>query len=290
MAVTRLTDTAVRKLSPKRGERIDLSDGVVPGLILRSSGRERKAWSMMYRINGRQRRKTIGYYPAMSLAKARAEGSNVYSQAKMGIDPFDDRESARQNLIFGDLFEIFMAEHGDNLRKGKDIRRMISVHVLPAWKQLHVKAISATDARVILRKVELPSADGRRGGLHAARDIRKWASRIFTWALNQGLVEHNPFERVPMPGNGKVRPRERTLTIEELGVVIRAAQTLGYPFGPIYELLTLTGQRLREIAHAEWGWLDLREQTLTIPGTFYKMQRPHAVPLSEAAWQVFFVP
>ncbi|MCH8322737.1 MAG: tyrosine-type recombinase/integrase [Proteobacteria bacterium] len=281
-----MTDTAVKKLSPKPGERIDISDGMVPGLILRASGKERKAWSMIYRVHGRQRRKTLGYYPNMKLADARAEASQIYSKARMGIDHFALKDGFNHEIKFSDLYDKFMDGHASGLKKEKYIKGLLEVHVLPRWKDLPIQDITRIKARALLKAVEPKDPETGRGGLHAARDVRKWAARVFTWGIDEGIVDLNPFDRVSAPGKGKVFPRDRVLKMDEIRTVWAAAGNIGDPFGPMYQLLILTGQRLREIGHAQRSWLDEDRKELIIPASFYKMTRPHVVPLSEKAFEI----
>ena len=44
------------------------------------------------------------------------------------------------------------------------------------------------------------------------------------------------------------RSRDRVLSDEEIATFWKAAKAIGEPFGPLCQLLLLTGQRLREVA------------------------------------------
>jgi integrase len=56
---------------------------------------------------------------------------------------------------------------------------------------------------------------------------------------------------------------------------------LGYPFGTLFQLLLLTGQRRSEIAEARWREFDLRKQILTVPSERFKSDSIHLVPLTD---------
>jgi integrase len=66
-------------------------------------------------------------------------------------------------------------------------------------------------------------------------------------------------------------------------MVWRAADHLGYPYGPVFQLLILTGQREREVADATWDEFDLKNALWTIPKIRMKGERAHEVPLSPSA-------
>ena len=62
-----------------------------------------------------------------------------------------------------------------------------------------------------------------------------------------------------------------------------AAAALGWPFGPLVQLLILTGQRLGEVAEMTWGEIDLAGKMWTLPKERCKNGRAHQVPLSPQA-------
>ena len=63
----------------------------------------------------------------------------------------------------------------------------------------------------------------------------------------------------------------------------QAADDMGYPYGPVFRLLILTGQREREVADMSWSEIDLKNRLWTIPAGRMKGGRAHEVPLSPMA-------
>jgi integrase len=100
-------------------------------------------------------------------------------------------------------------------------------------------------------------------------------------AVSRGIIERSPCEGINPPSTETVR--DRALSLDELRLVWRAADQLGFPFGPIIKLLILTGQRRTEVAGAEWAELDLENCLWTIPAARSKNRRQHAVALSPQA-------
>lgn len=66
-----------------------------------------------------------------------------------------------------------------------------------------------------------------------------------------------------------------------------AFDTLGYPFGPFFQLLLLTGQREGELAGVTWDEIDLENALWSIPAKRTKSDRAHLVPLSKWAIKIF---
>ena len=73
---------------------------------------------------------------------------------------------------------------------------------------------------------------------------------------------------------------------EELCLVWRAATQVGYPVGPITQLLILTGQRRGEVAGMRWPDINLAAKLWSIPGELTKNGRPHQIPLSPEAIRI----
>ena len=104
------------------------------------------------------------------------------------------------------------------------------------------------------------------------------------------LRPDNPVRGIEDPISQKSIQRDRKLADRELVLVWRAAEALGYPFGPAVQLLVLTGQRRAEVLEATWDEFDLKARTWTIPRERAKNDREHVVPLSGAALAILEEP
>lgn len=82
-----------RKLAPKivdhlkapGPKRMDVWDAVLQCFGVRISPGGRKTWFVIVRVDGQQKRITIGTYPALSLAEARAEARKIIRDAQLGL-------------------------------------------------------------------------------------------------------------------------------------------------------------------------------------------------------------
>ena len=61
---------------------------------------------------------------------------------------------------------------------------------------------------------------------------------------------------------------------------------MGYPYGPLFQLLVLTACRKNEIGGARWREIDLEKRLLLIPAERFKSDATHLVPLTGAALSV----
>ena len=117
-----------------------------------------------------------------------------------------------------------------------------------------------------------------------ARNLLGYARRLFAWAVAQhvyGLVT-DPTEKLKAKDLvGKKVARQRVLTDPELRALWQAAKSMDYPYGPLLQLLTLTGQRKSEVGEARWREFDLDKKLWTIPPERMKSNAAHSVPLTD---------
>ena len=131
------------------------------------------------------------------------------------------------------------------------------------------------------RRFAVPGIAPRSPGLSESRPRNLLAalSTMFGWLHERRKIESNPCAGLARP---KAPPaRERTLSGDELRWFWLGCDKLGQPFGPVFQLLALTGQRLREVGGMRSDELD--GDTWEIPSTRTKNKRPHKVPLPELA-------
>jgi integrase len=101
--------------------------------------------------------------------------------------------------------------------------------------------------------------------------------------VDEEIVAASPCAKVKPPTEEK--SRDRKLSDDELRLVLRGADAIGWPFGPIVQLLILTLQRRDEVAgmrrkelHAEDIW--------KLPGARTKNHEEHEVPLAATAIEI----
>jgi integrase len=125
-----------------------------------------------------------------------------------------------------------------------------------------------------------------RGSPIAANRVLAQLKVMCKWAVGRGIISASPCEGVAAPSSERGRARERVLSDDELRIVWRAADSIGWPFGPIVKLLLLTGARRDEVAQMEWRELDLERALWTLPASRSKNRREHTIPLSDMAIEV----
>jgi integrase len=279
MPSLKLTALTVAKLKPPASGRAEHWDTVLPGLGLRVTDKGVKSWTVLYRVGARQRRATIGHYPATSLADARAAAGKLLEQVERGVDPLTARaeENKRQEA---DRFETvigeFVARHAKPNNRGwerqdRDLRR----EFLPLWRN---RAIGSIGRRDIL--AALDSLADRTSPRRANRYLAL-LKKLFAWCAERGLIEASPAAAIKPPG--RELSRDRVLSADELRVLWHCCQNEGWPFGDLFRLLVLTAQRLGEVSAMRWRDVDLSRAIWTVPAEVAKNGVANEVPLSAPA-------
>jgi integrase len=98
------------------------------------------------------------------------------------------------------------------------------------------------------------------------------------------MIEVNPVAGLKQPS--KERKRDRVLSDVEIYRFWQATGELGFPFGPLLQLLLLTAQRRGELTEMRWSQIDFERAVWTIPAENAKNDRAHEVPLSDIAVEI----
>src|SRR5262245_40326599 len=141
-----------------------------------------------------------------------------------------------------------------------------------------VHDITRRDVLDILDRV----VDG--GAPIAANRVHAALRKFFNWCVARDILTASPCAGVKPPT--AERARDRVLSDDELRLVWTAADKLGGSFGPLVKLLALTGQRRDEVARMRWKEVYIENRLWTLPAERTKNNKPHEVPLSNAALAV----
>ena len=191
-----------------------------------------------------------------------------------GRDPAAEKREARRRLVTDRVDDLVPSKR----RSAAEITRILKREIVGRWGSRSVHDVTRRDV------IELVSEIVDRGAPVAANKTLQMAKTFFTWCAGRAIIDRSPCEGVKQPT--REVPRDRVLSDDELGRVIRAARQIGGPYGGIVELLALTAQRREEVAQMTWDELDLEKQVWTIPGTRTKNGKPHIVHLSDIVLRV----
>jgi integrase len=291
----RLTAKTVERLRPpasdptgRKNARRFVMDNQVSGLGVKITETGGKSYVLIKRFPGFKHPapRQLGSCDAMTLEEAREKGREWLKLIARGVDPAEhEREiqlaaaRRRENSVAA-VFEDFVKEKLAGERQGRDVERDMRKEFVTVWNKRPVAEITVEDVLHIVRNVK------QRAPSHA-RNLLGYVRRFFDWAIEQHAygIKVNPCVGLkPARIVGEKIARDRVLNDEELFAFWRATGHIGYPFGPLYRLLILTGLRLNEVADATWSEIDFRNGIWIVPAARMKGKDgravDHVVPLT----------
>lgn len=294
MVVTRINKSSVEGFElPLQGKRTVFWDDRLKGFGVRVTSRGDITYIVQHRIGGRgspTKTYTIGKHGGPWTADtARQHAKDVLESIRKGIDPTDaKRATIMQNavtvrinrtLAFDAYAEEFLNRRVTDrgLRREAETRSIFRRDLIPYFKNQPITLITKKDIDSCLTKI------GKRSTSSANKAYR-WLKNMFNCAVLDDDIPKSPVNNVKLPF---AEPsRDRVLNDSEIKMIWSGTMTMGYPFGPLIQLLLTTGQRLREVAQAQWSEIDMESCEWTIPGTRTKNQKKHVVPLGKGTMNI----
>jgi integrase len=284
MATKKLTELMLDRVTPPARGQQDIWDALLPGFGLRVGARS-KSFVVLYRFEGHKRRLTLGQYrqaegaPGLTLGDARDAAREVLRKVAAGIDPAAAVEPPRPPEappIVRDVLATYVARKvKPNRRDAAEVERALKHDFERIFADRPIASITRRDINGMVEAIV-----DRGAAVHANR-VLTMVKTFFRWAVEHEYVAVSPAAPITRPT--RERPRERVLSADELARIWRGCDALGYPFGPLFQLLMLTAQRRDEVAEMRRGELDLPNARWTLPAARTKTEVEHQVHLSAPA-------
>lgn len=265
-----LTSTQIKNARPS-AKPTTIFDGMETGLHVLLQPNGTKTFRLKIKINGKDRRLTLGSFPDMSLAEAREESSKIKKKVRQGIDP--------TTPIVVNTFAIvankFIEWKGAVLRAETTIRKYrecLKNDLLPSIGHKDIASIHTAEVVPLLERI-----DKRSNSL--ARKNQELVSMIIKFAVQRGY--RPPYTQLDLSGliprkprTPKVIPKDIPATFKRIdeyseGVMRYAMKIQFYGF-----------LRSSETMGAEWSEFDFKKEEWLVPKERMKMKRPHIVPLT----------
>lgn len=293
----RLNDLKIKAAKPRDKEYL-LSDGEGLYLRVRPTG---KAWAFRYRDGTTEVKLSLGAYPAVSLAEARAKARVEAGKRAAGVDVRqarrEDEEKRRVERL--NTFELLARAWHEQAKKDRQwsagyaekVLRHLEIHVFPWLGQLAMSAILPTEAVRCLHRIK------DRGTLETALRVREAMIHVFQYAVDLGALAPAANFMNSRTG-GLPPPRSRHYAAitdaDELARLLRDIQAYN---GNILtrmalRLMPMLFQRPGQLRLAHWEDFDLEAAVWRCPPEKMKLREwqkrdartpAHLVPLPRQA-------
>lgn len=272
-----LTDTACRAARPESKPK-KLTD--FAGLYLYISPAGSKTWRYDFRHDGKRKTATIGRYPEVGLAAARAMRDNLKKDLARGEDPTAPPVDTTPEHTFARVANEWLEAQRRAWTEvhWERIAARLRRDVFPHVGTMDIAAIEAPDLLKAIRAVE------GRGAQDIAARILQTTGAIFRYGVACGYCRRDPTG--DLRGALKPAPRRQHMAavsardMPAFLVSLRNADC--EPQTRLGLLLIIhTALRTREVRYAVWPEIDLQERLWRIPGSRMKMGQDHVIPLSK---------
>ena len=276
----RFTDAFLRNLKTEK-TMTDFREGAGFGVRVFYSGT--KLFFFGYRFDGRRRFLKLGQYPACSLADARKKHREAQSKLDKGIDPLNEKQMLRVERIksptVAELINEYMEKHA--IPKKKDWRKdKLCLHndVLPAWAKRKACDIRRRDSVLLLESIV------ERGAPAQSNAVLEICRKMYNFAIERDILEHNPFFGVKPLGAKVVR--QRYLIETEISIFWHNLDHAGMTdeMRRALKLILVTAQRPGEVIGIHRR--EINDHWWTIPTHRAKNGREHLVYLTDLALEL----
>lgn len=282
-----LNPAQVKSLRPEPGKKeTRIHDG--SGLYLFITGKGAKYWRFKSKYQGKGILLSVGTYPAVSLAEARARTLELVSLIKSGVNPAENRKAQKAAMTeaSANSFEVVAREwqavqkHDVTEKSKYRIRYGLEKYVFPFIGGTPISEIRSPQILEVARRME---ASGLTETVHR---IIGYCSNVFLYAIAGGRAEIDPTAAAkkqlkPLPKEAK--HMAATTDPGEVGKLLSviSGYTGSFVVRSALLLAPLLFVRPGELRAARWSDIDFDRSEWRF--TASKTGTPHIVPLSRQA-------
>jgi len=282
-----LTDIKARN-AKGIGKTQRLFDG--QGLYLEISPNGGKWWRFKYRLDGKEKRISLGTYPEVTLKQARERRYEARAQIADGIDPSAARKAQKATKeaqavnSFESVAREWFAKHSPNWSK-KHSDRIISGlqrDIFPWLGNKPIVTIKPPELLKTIRRIE------ERGALETAHRTLANCGQIFRYAIATGRAERDISAdlRGALPPCGNKKHLPAITEPEKVGKLLRQLDNYEgtLPVKCALKIAPLVFVRPGELRMTQWEDIDLKNAEWRYLVT--KTQTQHIVPLAHQAVEI----
>jgi integrase len=279
-----LTDKQINALKPEAKSRKYFDGG---GMYLEVSPSGGKLWRLKYRVNGVEKRISLGAYPEVSLKEARDKAYELRKTVREGLDPSVERRRAkvRSRRLFVEVGREWFAKEKDAWTDHHRIATESRLNrlIYPRIGDMPIDTLLPPDVLALCNAVNTFVS------VYMARLVRSLCGRIFRYAVTCGYIPSDPSRDLAdaLPAH-RHKPMAALVEPKDIARLMKAIAVYDGDFRTCcaLKLLPLLMVRTGELRAAEWTEFDFADKLWRIPGHKMKMGRDHLVPLSRQSLEI----
>jgi integrase len=269
--------------------------GSVPGLILQVTETGARTWILRTTVGGKRRDIGLGGYPGVTFAGAKEAARIAREKIRSGIDPVEERQSARSalraahasSITFEEAAKKYIAANEAGWKNAKHAAQWtatLEAYVYARVGKIQTAAIETSHVVAILEPIWTTKTE-------TASRLRGRIEAVLDWAKARGYRKgENPARwkghlATILPAASKVRKvaHHSALDYRQIGTFMAAVKEAAGFGARALEFSILTACRSGEVRGAKWPEIDEQAGVWVIPVERMKAGKEHRVPLSDAA-------
>ncbi len=267
------------KYDPAKG-RVEFLDPPMPGhgTFGVRVNKTCKSFILLYSFHNHPRRLTLGNYPDLSLAEARAKAAQAVELLKQGVDPGQKKivelVEYRTSPTFEEAVVSYLEWAEKNKKSWREDERMLRTEFVPHLGRTKIGDVRRKQVMALLDE-KAKTAPVQANRLLAV--IRK----MFNFCVEREILDATPLVQIKKVA--KETPRERSLNRHELVWFFHQLAGASLSQNTRFSLLLslMLAQRSGRIVAMRWVHFDLEERIWDRSGKFEKNNNPIAIPLSD---------
>ena len=278
-----LNDRQIKNAKP-RDKDYKIADG--EGLYLTITKAGSKLFRLKYRINGKEKKLSIGKYPTISLKNAREVAEEAKKLIANGVDPSSEKKANKEAIVKNneDRFEVIANDWFDITQQDKAARTnqrtqsILALHILPIIGSIPIRDITSPALLELLRSIE------QRGAFETTRRAAQIISQTYRFAIATSRVERDLIPDLRGALQPAVSKHFAAITEpKKAGELMASIDEFGGSFVVkiAIKLSALFFCRPGELRHLRWS--DINEEDNRIEIVTNKTKQEHIIPICKQA-------
>lgn len=279
-----LADKQIKALKPEAKAR-KYFDG--NGLYLEVAPSGGKWWRLKYRVNGVEKRISLGTYPEVTLKEARDKTHEHRKTLRDGLDPsVERRRSQARARTLEDIGREWLVKEQDKWSATHRVATISRIErlIFPRIGKRPIDSLTPPDMLAFANLIKDSIT------VYMAHVILGICGRIFQHAVICGYISVNPCTGLSkaLPSH-RHKPMAALVNPKDISRLLKAIDTYDGDFKTkcALKLLPLCMVRTGELRQAEWSEFDFEQKLWCVPAEHTKLRREHLVPLSRQALELF---
>lgn len=288
MPQIRISNSRVGKITPPtpksdgKPTHVFYRDDQLQGFGIRVTSNGAMSYFAEKRVNGKNKRITIGKHGPITSEQARKEAQKLLGEMSTGKDPAaDKRDRKTQAVTLRETYKAYLLARKE-LKPNTlhDYKRCIEGS-LSDWLDKPLTSITKDLVEERHRKLGAKSHARANNTMRVLRALFNFAAEKYESQDGKAILTSNPVDRLSKSRAWyNVKRRQTLLTPTQLKPWYEATMLLNQETTRDFlHFILFTGLRRSEATQLTWENVDFNERTFLIPDT--KNKEPHRLPMSD---------